>query len=232
MAKNRQKSKVAALLFALLLMTASLIIPSASFASPAPSTRTEQVMAKKKKAKKKTKKKAKKKKSKKTVKKTAKKGKKKTVKKPSENIGTLYGNGSEITFTINGETRTGHFDKAASQELVRLLNDYRVKHKKKKLTQTKALTKAAMTRSKEITVLFDHKRSNGKMCFSVAKEVSGENIAEGYQSAQETMNAWIHSPGHNANMLYSKFKKIGISVFVLNSPQYGTELYAVQNFGY
>lgn len=52
-------------------------------------------------------------------------------------------------------------------------------------------------------------------------------------SAQEIMDAWINSPPHNANMLYSKFKKIGISVFVLKSPLYGIDMYfAAQSFGY
>lgn len=68
---------------------------------------------------------------------------------------------------------------------------------------------------------------------SVAKELDGENISGGYMSAQEIMDAWINSPPHNANMLYSKFKKIGISVFVLKSPLYGIDMYfAAQSFGY
>lgn len=223
MAKTKFRRKAMLLFFLLFLLTASMSAPSVSFASPSAHVSVQSKRRAKKKPKKKTTKKNTKK-----IKKT----KKKTKKKNSTNFAALYGNGRPFKFKIKGKTYTGFYDAAESQKSVKLLNDYRAKHKKKKLTQTKALTKAAMTRSKEITVLFDHKRPNGKMCFSVAKEVSGENIAEGYQSAQETMNAWIHSPGHNANMLYSKFKKIGISVFVLNSPQYGTELYAVQNFGY
>ena len=214
----------------------SLIISSEAFASAVSPYQVEQVMAKKKVKKKVKKKRKAKRKAAKKVKKIKKKPvkkKKKTKKESSENITALYGNGGDITFTINGETRAGHFDKAASQELVRLLNDYRAKHGKKKLAQTAPLAKAAMVRSKEIAVVFDHRRPNGKMCFSVAKELDGENIAGGYMSAQEIMDAWINSPPHNANMLYSKFKKIGISVFVLKSPLYGIDMYfAAQSFGY
>lgn len=240
MLKMAKKGRAAAFLLVLLLSISSLIISSEAFASSVSPYQVEQVMAKKKvkkkvKKKRKAKRKAKKKAAKKVkkIKKKVVKKKKKTKKKSSENITALYGNGGDITFTINGETRTGHFDKAASQELVRLLNDYRAKHGKKKLAQTAPLTKAAMVRSKEITVVFDHRRPNGKMCFSVAKELDGENIAGGYMSAQEIMDAWINSPPHNANMLYSKFKKIGISVFVLKSPLYGIDMYfAAQSFGY
>ena len=236
MLKMAKKGRAAAFLLVLLLSLSSLIISSEAFASAVSPYQVEQVMAKKKVKKKVKKKRKAKKKAAKKVKKIKKKPvkkKKKAKKKSSENITALYGNGGDITFTINGETRTGHFDKAASQELVRLLNDYRAKHGKKKLAQTAPLTKAAMVRSKEITVVFDHRRPNGKMCFSVAKELDGENISGGYMSAQEIMDAWINSPPHNANMLYSKFKKIGISVFVLKSPLYGIDMYfAAQSFGY
>ena len=39
----------------------------------------------------------------------------------------------------------------------------------------------------------------------------GENIAAGYNDAARTFNLWRNSPGHNANMLNSNFKVIGIS---------------------
>ncbi len=39
---------------------------------------------------------------------------------------------------------------------------------------------------------------------------NGENIFWGSSSAQSAMNAWIGSPGHNANMLNGSFKRVGI----------------------
>ncbi len=42
----------------------------------------------------------------------------------------------------------------------------------------------------------------------------GENIAYGYQSAQEVMAAWMNSPVHRANILNPAFNEIGVSMVV------------------
>lgn len=53
----------------------------------------------------------------------------------------------------------------------------------------------------------------------------GENIAEGYTTAEDVVNGWINSPGHRANMLNAAFKDIGIGYSGGSSP------YWVQDFG-
>ncbi|WP_327326860.1 CAP domain-containing protein [Streptomyces sp. NBC_01210] len=40
----------------------------------------------------------------------------------------------------------------------------------------------------------------------------GENIARGQSDAAAVMDAWMHSPGHRANILNCSFKEIGIGV--------------------
>lgn len=207
--------------------------------------------AKKTKKTKKTKKskKTKKLKKAKTTKKSKKKGSKKTSAKKqtvkvlsaenpaaqassyaNENVAGLYGNGQDITFSINGQQVTGHYDAQMSMQLVQMLNSYRASHGLATLATTTALTQAAMTRSKEITVVFDHVRPNGTSCFTVSSAVSGENIAGGYANAQSFMNGWMNSPSHNANMLNGSFKAVGISVFAVKTA-YGYSYFAVQNFG-
>ena len=205
--------------------------------------------ARKTKKAKKTKKTAKKaKKSAKKTKKSTKKAKKTTAKKQAvkvlsaenpaaetssyanENVAGLYGNGQDITFSINGQQVTGHFDAQMSMQLVQMLNSYRASHGLGTLATTTALANAAMTRSKEITVVFDHVRPNGSICFTVSSAVSGENIAAGYANAQSFMNGWMNSPSHNANMLNGSFKAVGISVFAAKTA-YGYTYFAVQNFG-
>ena len=198
--------------------------------------------AKKTKKVKKTAKKAKKssKKTKKTKKTTAKKQAVKvlsaenpaaeTSSYANENVAGLYGNGQDITFSINGQQVTGHFDAQMSMQLVQMLNSYRASHGLGTLATTTALANAAMTRSKEITVVFDHVRPNGSSCFTVSSAVSGENIAAGYANAQSFMNGWMNSPSHNANMLNGSFKAVGISVFAAKTA-YGYTYFAVQNFG-
>ena len=205
--------------------------------------------ARKTKKAKKTKKTAKKaKKSAKKTRKSTKKAKKTTAKKQAvkvlsaenpaaetssyanENVAGLYGNGQDTTFSINGQQVTGHFDAQMSMQLVQMLNSYRASHGLGTLATTTALANAAMTRSKEITVVFDHVRPNGSSCFTVSSAVSGENIAAGYANAQSFMNGWMNSPSHNANMLNGSFKAIGISVFAAKTA-YGYTYFAVQNFG-
>ena len=244
-------------LMALVLALATLLAVS-SMSEPvlAASKKVTSVQKSKKKARKgkkakKTKKTKKTKKSKKA--KTTKKSKKKSSKKTSakkqtvkvlsaenpaaqassyanENVAGLYGNGQDITFSINGQQVTGHYDAQMSMQLVQMLNSYRASHGLATLATTTALTQAAMTRSKEITVVFDHVRPNGTSCFTVSSAVSGENIAGGYANAQSFMNGWMNSPSHNANMLNGSFKAVGISVFAVKTA-YGYTYFAVQNFG-
>ncbi len=55
----------------------------------------------------------------------------------------------------------------------------------------------------------------------------GENIASGYATARAVMRAWMHSPGHRANILRKGFRKIGLGLAVSSN---GTR-YWVQDFG-
>jgi uncharacterized protein YkwD len=42
--------------------------------------------------------------------------------------------------------------------------------------------------------------------------IIGENIAFGYQDANAVMTAWMNSPGHRANILFSQYTSVGIGV--------------------
>jgi uncharacterized protein YkwD len=42
---------------------------------------------------------------------------------------------------------------------------------------------------------------------------NGENIAQGQRSPEDVMEDWIDSPGHNENMLNSRFTRVGIGYF-------------------
>ncbi|MDI6097650.1 CAP domain-containing protein [Actinoplanes sp. NEAU-A12] len=57
---------------------------------------------------------------------------------------------------------------------------------------------------------------------------ASENIAWGYRTANEVVNAWMKSPGHRANILNCKAKTVGVgAVYSANGTGYFT-----QNFGY
>lgn len=50
----------------------------------------------------------------------------------------------------------------------------------------------------------------------------GENIAQGYQSAESVMNGWMTSPGHCANIMTAGFKELGVGM---------SQYYWTQKFG-
>ena len=55
----------------------------------------------------------------------------------------------------------------------------------------------------------------------------GENIAEGYQTPQDVMNAWLNSPGHKANIENASFRAIGVGAVQSSSGAW----YWTQDFG-
>jgi uncharacterized protein YkwD len=57
----------------------------------------------------------------------------------------------------------------------------------------------------------------------------GENIAAGYATAAAVFQAWKNSSGHNANMLNSNYKVIGIALRVVSGSPYGS--YWTTDFG-
>jgi uncharacterized YkwD family protein len=46
--------------------------------------------------------------------------------------------------------------------------------------------------------------------FGVDYSTAGENIAQGQQTPEEVVDAWMNSPGHRANILSEKFTHIGV----------------------
>src|SRR3989344_6248437 len=41
---------------------------------------------------------------------------------------------------------------------------------------------------------------------------AGENLAIGFSDAKETVEAWMNSPSHKANLLNNKYEEIGVAV--------------------
>lgn len=128
----------------------------------------------------------------------------------------------------NGETTTvvGHYDLEMADEIVELLNEYRVEKELWKLKKDDSLLESAQLRAVEITYSFSHTRPNGKSILSL--HASGENIAKGYSDANDVMIVWKTSLGHNANML-GYYSSVGIGVFCLKY-KFVYTLFFVQNF--
>lgn len=73
-------------------------------------------------------------------------------------------------------------------------------------------------RTQEVAQSYSHTRPNGQACYTIFGEYglgyssSGENIAQGQQSAQEVVNDWMNSPTHRANILRGEFTILSIGV--------------------
>ena len=121
-------------------------------------------------------------------------------------------------------------------EVVRLVNAERAKEGLAPLGTYDSLTRAAQIRAPEIVTLFSHDRPDGTKCYTAMDETGaragaytyGENIAAGNATAAATVEQWMNSPGHRANILNGKFTHIGVGYQHADGSAYGD--YWVQMF--
>ena len=104
------------------------------------------------------------------------------------------------------------------KEVVRLVNEIRVKNGLKELTYNWELSRVARYKSQDMkdNRYFSHTSpvygSPFQMMksFGISYRSAGENIAKGQTSPQAVVNAWMNSSGHRANILNSSFTEIGV----------------------
>ena len=114
--------------------------------------------------------------------------------------------------------------------IVVLVNSYRAKGatcggkkygKAGPLTMQSGLRCAARKHSKDMVVskFFSHTNKKGESPFTRIKKTgysfstAGENIAAGNSSAAKTMQQWMKSPGHCANIMNPKYTQIGVGYY-------------------
>ncbi len=102
-------------------------------------------------------------------------------------------------------------------DIVRLTNIQRTAHGCPAAAVNAQLTAAAVGHSAWMaqTGTFSHTGRAGSTFVVRARTAglarpSGENIAWGYRSATEVVNAWMKSPGHRANILNCKSRTVGV----------------------
>jgi uncharacterized YkwD family protein/spore coat assembly protein SafA len=104
------------------------------------------------------------------------------------------------------------------KEVVRLVNEIRVKNGLRELTHDWQLGRVARIKSQDMrdNGYFSHTSPTYGSPFQMMKSFgityrsAGENIARGQQSPQAVVNAWMNSSGHRANILNSSFTHIGV----------------------
>lgn len=107
-------------------------------------------------------------------------------------------------------------------DVLRLTNIERAKEGLTLLVTFDTVQKAAKIRARELGKLFDHTRPDGSDANSVLDELGykrinsytifAENIAFGYGSAKDVVEAWMNSPGHRANILREQLRQLGVGL--------------------
>lgn len=104
------------------------------------------------------------------------------------------------------------------ERVLELVNSYRAENGAEPLILYAPACSAAQTRAEEIEQVFSHKRPDGSDFYTALTETGisiskcGENIAYGYDSADEVVSDWMKSDGHRANILNPDYKYLGVGV--------------------
>jgi uncharacterized YkwD family protein/spore coat assembly protein SafA len=104
------------------------------------------------------------------------------------------------------------------KEVVRLVNEIRVKNGLRELTYDWQLSRVARIKSQDMrdNRYFSHTSPTYGSPFDMMKSFgisyrsAGENIAKGQSSPEAVVRAWMNSPGHRANILSKSFTHIGV----------------------
>ncbi len=119
-------------------------------------------------------------------------------------------------------------------EVVRLVNEIRVKNGLNKLTEDWELSRVARYKSQDMkdNNYFSHTSPvygspfNMIKNFGIPYTAAAENIAKGQSTPQAVVNAWMNSSGHRANILNSSYTKIGVGY--VKSGNYWTQMFIKQ----
>ena len=98
-------------------------------------------------------------------------------------------------------------------DILTRVNGIRAANGLKPLRYDTNLDAPALVRATEASRFFSHTRPNGTEWYTVNENLMyGENLAEGYHTADEVVNAWMASPEHKANILKPEFTTMGIGI--------------------
>jgi uncharacterized protein YkwD len=119
-------------------------------------------------------------------------------------------------------------------------NQERIEASQSKLTIDPKLTAAAQAKADDMATrnYWAHDTPDGKAPWAFVSaagynyEVAGENLAYGFNGAQEAIVGWMNSPTHRANILNADYQNVGFGI--VNSPDYqgkGPQTIVVAEYG-
>jgi hypothetical protein len=112
------------------------------------------------------------------------------------------------------------------QELFDLTNKERVQAGKTPLSLDQALNDTAEKKCNEIAATGTPTHDGLQALSDQLNRRMGENLAEGYDSSEQVVDAWMGSPKHKENILRDEYRRIGFGI--CESGQLGTVV--VQHF--
>ena len=96
---------------------------------------------------------------------------------------------------------TGFAQNNTEAEVIAKVNEIRVANGLNTLRYDASLEASADVRADELTVRFSHTRPDGSDWYTANPDLMyGENLADGYNTADAVVNAWMASPEHKANI--------------------------------
>jgi len=103
-------------------------------------------------------------------------------------------------------------------EVIRLVNEIRLKNGLKELKPNWELSRVARFKSQDMVDnrYFSHTSPTYGSPFQMIRafgldfRTAGENIAYGQRTPQAVVNAWMNSSGHRANILNASYSQIGV----------------------
>lgn len=119
----------------------------------------------------------------------------------------------------------------SENEVIRLVNEIRVKNGLSPLTADWELSRVARYKSQDMkdNNYFSHTSPIYGSPFTMMKNFgisyrsAAENIAKGQKTPQAVVNGWMNSSGHRANILNATYKKIGVGY--VPSGNYWTQMF-------
>ena len=116
---------------------------------------------------------------------------------------------------------TGFAQNNTEAEVIAKVNEIRVANGLNTLRYDASLEASADVRADELTVRFSHTRPDGSDWYTANPDLMyGENLADGYNTADAVVNAWMASPEHKANILKPDFTPVAVSTAVKNGKTY------------
>ena len=125
-------------------------------------------------------------------------------------------------------------NKDSSYEVLNVTNEYRKNKGKSELKIDDKLSVVANIRAIEMAYSnkFSHVRPNGSNYSEIFEDLdinvysSGENIAYGYEDSKDVCLGWKESSGHYANMINSRYNKLGVGKYTYNGTTYWVQIFS------